>query len=65
VPPVQFQTGQEWFRQQPEATQRRILGPGRFEAWRNRGATLDDMVTVVPNDTWGDAIVPTLVRNLP
>jgi SPP1 gp7 family putative phage head morphogenesis protein len=64
VPPVQFQTGQEWFRQQPEAAQRRILGAGRFVAWQN-GASLDDMVTVVPNATWGDAIVPTLVRNLP
>lgn len=64
VPPVQFQTGQEWFREQPEVTQKRILGAGRYEAWRERGATLDDMVTVVPNATWGDAIVPTLVRDL-
>lgn len=63
VPPVQFQTGQEWFTEQPAATQRRILGRGRYDAWQN-GATLDDMVTVVPNDTWGDAIVPTLVRDL-
>jgi SPP1 gp7 family putative phage head morphogenesis protein len=64
VPPVQFQTGQEWFRQQPEAAQRRILGRGRFEIWQRGDATLDDMVTVVPNATWGDAIVPTLVRDL-
>ena len=26
VPAVRFQTGQEWFAQQPEATQRRDLG---------------------------------------
>lgn len=64
VPPVQFQTGQEWFTQQPEATQRRILGPGRYDAWQN-GATLDDMVSIRRNDTWGDAVVPTLVRDLP
>lgn len=65
VSPVQFQTGQEWFRQQPEAAQRAILGRGRFEIWRDGRASLDDMVTVVPNDIWGDAIVPTLVRDLP
>ncbi len=64
VPPVQFQTGQEWFRQQPEAAQRRILGPGRYDAWQNQGATLDDMVTIQRNDTWGDAVVPTRVRDL-
>lgn len=28
------QTGPEWFEEQPEATQRKILGPKRFAAWR-------------------------------
>ena len=64
VPPVQFETGQQWFTRQPERTQRAILGKGRFEAWQAGDATLDDMVTVRPNATWGDAIVPTPVRDL-
>lgn len=28
-------TGPEWLEQQPEATQRSILGPKRYEAWKN------------------------------
>jgi hypothetical protein len=28
------QNGEEWFLSQDEATQRAILGPGRFDAWK-------------------------------
>ncbi len=35
LPPVQWQTGAEWFARQDEETQRRILGRGRFEAYRD------------------------------
>jgi len=64
VTPVRFQTGQEWFTQQPEATQRRILGAGRYEAWRDGRASLDDMVTRIDNPTWGGSLHPTRVRDL-
>lgn len=64
VAPVQTQTGQEWFAQQPEETQRRILGAGRYEAWRDGRASLDDMVTRIDNSTWGGSLVATPVRNL-
>ena len=53
VPPVQFQDGQSWFRQQPESTQRAILGPGRFDIWRRGDASLDDMVSRSWSDDWG------------
>lgn len=65
VQPVQYQTGQQWFAQQPEATQRQILGAGRFEAWRDGRASLDDMVTRIDNPTWGGSLHPTRVRDLP
>lgn len=63
VPPVPFQTGQEWFAEQPAATQRTILGAGRYDAWQ-RGTPLDDMVTVKRDATWGDSVVSTAVRDL-
>lgn len=65
VPPVQYQDGQSWFRQQPETVQRQILGAGRFTAWRDGRASLSDMVTRRYDDTWGGSLHPTPVRNLP
>lgn len=56
-------TGQDWFVQQDESTQASILGPGRFEAWKN-GASLDQMVTRIEDPTWGGAFVPTPVGEL-
>jgi hypothetical protein len=64
VPPVQYQTGQEWFAQQPEATQRRILGAGRFDAWQSGRASLDDMVSRDWSDDWGGSLRATRVRDL-
>jgi len=64
VPRTEYETGQQWFRRQPENTQRAILGRGRFEAWATGRATLDDMVAVRTDDTWGDAIVPVRVSDL-
>ena len=32
---VEEGAGEAWFREQPEATQRGILGPGRLDAWNN------------------------------
>ena len=28
------QTGEQWFTSQPEATQRAMMGPGKYEAWQ-------------------------------
>lgn len=64
VPAVRYETGQQWLRSQPEATQRRILGAGRYQAWQDGRATLDDMVSRDWNDTWGGSLRPTRVRDL-
>lgn len=65
VPPVRFETGQEWFRRQPENTQRAMLGPSRWDLWQQGEVTLDDLVTRRWDDTWGGALVPAPVRSLP
>ena len=64
VPPVRFETGQEWFRSQPEAVQREILGRGRFDLWQRGEATLDDMVSRDWSDAWGGSLRVTRVRDL-
>lgn len=64
VPPVRFETGQEWFRRQSETTQRAMMGRGRYEAWREGLVTLDDMVSRDWSDTWGGSLRPTRVSDL-
>ncbi len=64
VPPVRFETGQEWFRAQDESAQLAILGRGRFDLWRRGEASLDDMVSRDWSDTWGGSLRSTRVRDL-
>lgn len=64
VPPVQFETGQQWFTRQPESTQRAMLGPSRMDLWQRGEVSLDDLVTRRWDDTWGGALVPAPVRSL-
>ncbi len=63
--PLRFQDGAAWFEQQPAATQRDILGPGRYELWAKGDVTdFKDFMAVRRNATWGDAIVPATLREL-
>lgn len=46
-------TGEEWVASLPEVRQRALLGPGRYELWKERGVPLRDMVEVVEHPKWG------------
>lgn len=49
----QWQKGSDWLMQQDEATQRAIMGDGRYEMWKKDGIPLRDMVRMEPNAVWG------------
>lgn len=49
----QWQKGSDWLMQQDEATQRAIMGDGRYEMWKQNGVPLRDMVKMEPNAVWG------------
>ena len=49
----QWQRGHDWLMEQSEEDQRRIIGDGRFEMWKNDGVQLRDMVEMKPNAVWG------------
>ena len=57
-PEYKPETGREWFEQQPEETQRRILGNGKYEAWKAGAIKLEDIPKHVHSDVWGGARVP-------
>lgn len=62
--PIDFETGQAWFKRQDAEVQRRMLGPSRYELWRRGEVGLGDLVTRRWDDTWGGALVPTTVGRL-
>lgn len=59
----EWEKAPEWFARQAESVQKEILGPGRFKLYKD-GIDFKDFATVRTNETWGDAIVPTTLREL-
>lgn len=56
LPPLTFTAGESWFRLQIEADQIAILGPRRFQAWRDGQVRFGDFAQTVPNAVWGDSL---------
>lgn len=65
VAPPSWSSSQDWFNSQDEATQLGIMGPGRLEAYQSGNAGWSDLWTKTENETYGGAIVPTNVGDLP
>lgn len=61
VPVVKFLnvdrgTGEEWLEKQPEEVQLDKLGPARFERWKAKRISLQDMATVQYHPRWGNSV---------
>jgi hypothetical protein len=48
-----FQSGQDWFEEQPENVQEQILGPGKFELYQNGELDWGNLARVVEDPVWG------------
>ncbi|MBQ9402125.1 MAG: hypothetical protein IJU38_07110 [Clostridia bacterium] len=48
-----WQRGRDWFMQQDEDAQRKLMGAGRFDLWKQQGIDPRDMVWIKPNPIWG------------
>lgn len=64
VPNPTWLKGADWFTEQPPETQISILGKGRYGAWQSGRFGLDEVVKVVTNETWGDSLQVTPLREL-
>ena len=47
------QSGAEWFQGQSEATQRALMGPGKFKAWREGRISLEQLTYEREDDVYG------------
>jgi SPP1 gp7 family putative phage head morphogenesis protein len=52
-PRVPTETGPEWLKRQPPATQRAVLGPGKYDLYANGKADLPDFVARTHSPEWG------------
>ncbi len=52
-PQPKGQTGRDYLESLPEADQRRLLGNGKYDAWKSGELELDDMVAPRYSDQWG------------
>lgn len=50
---VRVESGPAWFRRQDSDTQRAILGPAKYDAYRGKEITLPDLVASRYSATWG------------
>lgn len=64
APPQTFQTGDEWLATQSEEVQLSVLGPSRYELWRNEGMPMRDMVRFEMDPVWGGSTRLIPVREL-
>jgi len=64
APAVTWKQGPEWLEEQDAATQKDILGKERYYRWQNGDIELNELVTVVPNATWGDSLKVTPLQEL-
>jgi len=51
-------TGRDWFERQDEATQRKIMGSGKYDAWKDGRFNLEDIPHKTHSDVWGDSWTP-------
>ncbi len=56
LPPIKWLSGEKWFNQQPESTQRAILGPGRLDAWKSGAFAFKDLVIHTHSKEWGGGL---------
>ena len=63
-PQFQDESAREWFERQPEATQRDMMGSGKFAAWQDGRFTLEDIAQKITDPVWGDAWVPRTLYDL-
>ena len=59
-----WERGQQWFERQSPDTQRKIMGPGRYDLWKNEGVNPREMVYIKENPFWGGSPTVRTIENI-
>lgn len=60
----QVERGEDWFRRQPRAVQRHIIGPGKLNAYEDGEFKLEDLVQETLHPVWGRGLKVRPLRDL-
>lgn len=60
----QYQKGKDWFLEQSESDQKRILGPQKWQVWKDNDIPLERFAQHTHNETWGDSPRPATIQEL-
>ncbi len=63
-PDFSREKGEDWFLRQDEGTQRDMMGPGMFDAWKRGEFQLSDIPKVTRSEAWGDSWTPKALKEL-
>lgn len=64
-PPVIEQgRGEAWFNKQPESVQKEMLGPGKYEAWKDGKFNFTDLVSTKTDKVYGEMKRETTLKEL-
>lgn len=64
VPEPTWQVGKDWLIEQPEKTQLAVMGKERLGLWKSGRYDLEEMIRVIPNETWGNSLGSIPLREL-
>ena len=64
MPQVQYQTGEQWLRNQPTEIQEHIMGKGAADLWNSGGIELGDLAQKVEHPTWGPSLRRTPLKDI-
>ena len=62
--PPPIQTGEAWFREQPETTQLAMMGPGKLEAWQAGKFEFVELSTAYQDEVYGELLRETTLKEL-
>ena len=64
MPPIEWETGEEWLRKQDPELQEQIMGKGAHELWDAGDIELSDLATKVDHEIWGPSLQRTPLKDL-
>jgi len=64
APLPKYEKGLDWFQRQPEAVQRKRMGPKKWESWQEGDFHLDKLVTITHHPVWGASSRVSTLRDL-
>lgn len=61
---LEMQTGPEWFVEQPVSTQRKMMGPGMYDAYQRGDVAWEDLSRPYHDDVYGEMLRVSTLREL-